>query len=204
VPKSQLDWLGIASLWLGAFILALKSASFELITGAPSWLAAEWWNLVPLLLISVYLLLALRKITSAQKVVALPPDPSSQIAPKLPGFADPQVTKWPPDVTFLEAMLYMHREARWGQIKRRTPEVIRETLIDALATSRITSWGRSHPEEPEYQIRSRFWGTVEITLDSNCVFSKSLNIAAYEVRLCSAQLKAMWPPNDEPPNESAA
>jgi hypothetical protein len=59
LPKSQLDWLGVASLWLGTLIMAVKAADFSLMTGAPDWLAASWWNYVPLALVSVYVVIAI-------------------------------------------------------------------------------------------------------------------------------------------------
>lgn len=50
-PKSQLDWLGVVSLWVGALLLAIKAAGVPLMTGAPTILAAGFWNYVPLALI---------------------------------------------------------------------------------------------------------------------------------------------------------
>jgi hypothetical protein len=50
-----LDWLGVAGLWLGALLLAIKSANVPLMTGAPTFLAAGFWNYVPLALITIAL-----------------------------------------------------------------------------------------------------------------------------------------------------
>lgn len=59
VPKSQLDWLGVVSLWVGALVMAFKASDAPLVSGAPTWLAANWWNYVPLVLVTFYLGVAL-------------------------------------------------------------------------------------------------------------------------------------------------
>ena len=67
MPKSQLDWLGVVSLWLGAAIMAVKAGNLPVIDGAPSWLAAQWWNYVPLVLLSTYFVIAIYRATKPQK-----------------------------------------------------------------------------------------------------------------------------------------
>lgn len=47
-----MDWFGVAMLWLGAAILAVKSADVRLMPGAPDLFASDWWSYVPLLLIT--------------------------------------------------------------------------------------------------------------------------------------------------------
>lgn len=59
MPKSQLDWLGVVSLWIGAVVMAFKASDAPLVSGAPTWLAANWWNYVPLVLVTFYLGVAL-------------------------------------------------------------------------------------------------------------------------------------------------
>lgn len=172
--------------------------------GAPFWLAANWWNYVPLALLTIYAVVALYRVIHplASDTMQGPtkgrgtPTPTIAVNrdPPLPTFATSRRSNWQPDTTFLNAMLYLHKEAQWGQGRGRTTKLIRDTLLEALASSRITSWGRAHPDEPEYQILPRFWILVDVTLESNCVFSRTLNAAAYEVRLCRAELTAMWPP----------
>lgn len=39
--------------------MAVKAADFTLIEGAPTWLSANWWNYVPLTLISIFVVIAL-------------------------------------------------------------------------------------------------------------------------------------------------
>ena len=36
MPKSQLDWLGIVALWVGATVMAIKAGDLPLMTGAPA------------------------------------------------------------------------------------------------------------------------------------------------------------------------
>lgn len=92
MPKSQLDWLGVVSLWLGAAIMAVKAANFPMIAGAPSWLAAHWWNYVPLVLITIYLGMAIFRAVVPQKQ-SVPPGMSGRSADqsgKPPEDTDPQ------------------------------------------------------------------------------------------------------------------
>jgi len=72
LPKSNLDWLGIVSLWVGAIIMAIKSADAPLVGGAPSWLSSGIWGHAPLVLITLYLAVALYRLLS----------PVSEPAPK--------------------------------------------------------------------------------------------------------------------------
>ena len=56
LPKSSLDWLGVVSLWIGALILAFRSWSAPLPNGAPPFLASNFWNVAPAILLTVALL----------------------------------------------------------------------------------------------------------------------------------------------------
>ncbi|MGC4251558.1 MAG: hypothetical protein QM605_08890 [Sphingobium sp.] len=59
MPKSQLDWLAVVTLWLGAVIMAVKAGGIPLLDGMPLWLTANWWNYIPLALVSIYLAIAI-------------------------------------------------------------------------------------------------------------------------------------------------
>lgn len=59
MPKSNLDWLGIISLWLGALIMAIKAGDLPVVGGFPTWLSASFWSFVPSILVTIYLSLAL-------------------------------------------------------------------------------------------------------------------------------------------------
>lgn len=77
MPKSNLDWLGVVSLWVGALIMAIRTGDLSLIVGAPHWLTSQTWDRIPLFLISLYFLVVFyrlirpegqsRQITSASK-----------------------------------------------------------------------------------------------------------------------------------------
>lgn len=112
-------------------------------------------------------------------------------------------SKWQPDTSFVGAMLYLHETSRWGAGRNRRPQDISQQLTSALQNSKISSWGRAHPSEREFQIRPVFWRDPEIKLESGTVFSKTLNASAYEVRLCRGELEAFWPPIDPAPESSA-
>lgn len=68
-PESQLDWLGVASLWLGALLLAIKSADIPLMTGMPSLLTSGVWNFIPLALITFALAAFLYRQFKPESVV---------------------------------------------------------------------------------------------------------------------------------------
>ena len=54
MPKSNLDWLGIASLWVGAIIMAVKGGGLTLIKGVPVWLSSQYLSYIPLFFVSFY------------------------------------------------------------------------------------------------------------------------------------------------------
>lgn len=135
-------------------------------------------------------------------VALLAPEPDS--SPPVFAAGAASLTKWTPNITFIDSMMYFYKESRWGGVKERTGSEIKDLLTAALQRSKISSWGRRHPSDKEFQIKSQFWNDVEITLESNCVFSSTLNASAYEVRLCRQELEAFWPPKDDPgPSASA-
>lgn len=82
MPKTHLDWFGIAALWFGAALMAIKSAGFALTQGAPAWLAANWWNYVPLFLLSIYfgiaIYRALRPPKSLKTSIVIPENLKTQ------------------------------------------------------------------------------------------------------------------------------
>lgn len=57
MPKSPLDWLGLVCAWVGSIVLAIRSAGAPLLPGAPTILAANFWNFVPAVLLSIALLI---------------------------------------------------------------------------------------------------------------------------------------------------
>jgi hypothetical protein len=64
MPKSLLDWMGIVSLWIGAIVFAVKSLDAPLPGVAPSFLAAGFWNYVPLVLVTIALAIFLYRLLS--------------------------------------------------------------------------------------------------------------------------------------------
>jgi len=56
-PESQMDWLAVVCLWVGALLYAVKAAELPLMHGAPHFLASGFWNYAPLALISLALLI---------------------------------------------------------------------------------------------------------------------------------------------------
>ena len=52
-PKSAWDWLAFACTWIGSIVLVSRSASAPLLPGMPDFLAANFWNYVPVVLVSI-------------------------------------------------------------------------------------------------------------------------------------------------------
>lgn len=140
MPKTQLDWLGIVSLWIGAVVLAFKASDAPLVNGAPLWLAAHWWNYVPLALMSLYLVIAIYRLLQrpdqnqpqtsggSPPLAHTPPEPVVDIQPK-PATA-------PPD----------HRNQR--REDERVNDILRYAKDDAaIAASRYTSSNRNRTAE---------------------------------------------------------
>lgn len=67
MPKSMMDWLGVAGLWLGTGIMALKAGELPLPTGAPAWLTSQWWAIAPFPLVTLSIAwLAIRALRKRQ------------------------------------------------------------------------------------------------------------------------------------------
>lgn len=62
MPKGHFDWFSVATLWLGAAIMAIRAGDLPLVRGAPTVLTSSFWSYVPFGLISLYGLIALVKI----------------------------------------------------------------------------------------------------------------------------------------------
>ena len=91
-------------------------------------------------------------------------------------------------------MIYLIEASRWGAHTDRSYDDVRIKLELALRESQLMAWGKSHPDDDEaFQIRADFWIEVQITPQSNTVFSKFRNVNAYEVRLSLGQIERAWP-----------
>ena len=122
-----------------------------------------------------------------------PPPPRPDFAP-----AKPAPTKWVPDTSLMDAMIYLYQESRWSEQGRREFIDVKVKFLMALQESQLLAWGKTHPDDGEaFQIRSDFWIDVEITPQSNTVFSKTRNVNAYEVKLCLNQIELAWPRKPE-------
>lgn len=72
MPKSAFDWLAVASLWVAAIVLAVKTGELTLMDGAPDWLAANWWGYVPAVLLTFYVIAAFYRLLRPVGVEAAP------------------------------------------------------------------------------------------------------------------------------------
>jgi len=89
VPKSQLDWLGVFGLWLGALIMAIKTGDIPLIHGFPSLFVSPLWGYVPFGLVTLYGVVALMR-ARAEPVTKPPYQETRRV--------DPSTTATPPDL----------------------------------------------------------------------------------------------------------
>jgi hypothetical protein len=124
--------------------------------------------------------------------------------PPVPRFATAPSTKWKPDITLRQAVYYLGALSTWknewgpNNLKNSTAE-----LTSALASNKVTAWGREHPGEGDlYQIRQPFWNSTEVTLENDYVFSSRDELGVYDVHLCQEQMTQVWPLK-EPPEASA-
>lgn len=201
MPKSQFDWLTVASLWLGAVIMAIKAADFPLVAGAPAWFAANWWNYIPVALVSIFLVVALAK--AVLPLATGPRFEKAKFGPYQPdlkqraifGVSRGTLSKWVPDMTLAEAADYLVTKARWRRSKialdKRT---IESTLKDALRGGKLTAWAKNHPNETdEHQVNIEAWGGVEFNLEHSNAYFPRYHCNAYKIRLAKGELEAAFP-----------
>ena len=190
-PKARNLYVASAALMAGALLLRF---------GIPSWTARYaagvsqvLWALYPMLTIG-----AVALIVGSRQAPIDPTDATTQ-ASAIPRFAAIPSTKWAHDINLREAVHYLGARSTWryeygvNDVKNSTEE-----LTSALASNKITAWGREHPGEGEfYEIKQRFWGSTDVTIQNDYVFSKRDEIGVYDVRLSQKQMEQVWPPKSD-------
>lgn len=193
--RAKLLWCLCAGFALASLLWLVPPIPSPFVQGAMAIVTAAITSGVWILLatVGVVALMVGRSRGDVAADLTVPVEPSTVT---LPYFAVPPgiKSKWAPDTTFLDAMLYLYRQSKWGHGKDRSPQEIKERLLSGLQSGKVTSWGKGHPsEETLCQIQAVFWLDAEITLESNTVFSKEVNATAYDVQLCRAEMEAVWP-----------
>ena len=121
---------------------------------------------------------------------------------RLPAFASSNHSKWTPDFTFKEALVYLGTKSLWAARMHRTVDETRDTLIDALRNGKLTAWGKEHPQDAvAHQIGQAFWIRATVTLETNYAFSENRSAGVYEVQFSEGELKMVWPAKPDPAAE---
>jgi tellurite resistance protein TehA-like permease len=76
-----MDWLAVLSLWAGALLFAIRSADLQAPAGAPPALTSGFWNVAPLGLLTLALILM---ILRALRGPRLPLDPVAAAGSPIP------------------------------------------------------------------------------------------------------------------------
>ena len=69
MPKGHFDWFAVATLWLGAAIMAIKAGDLPLIHGMPSFFTSSIWDYLPFALVSLYGVVAFSKANVGNKAL---------------------------------------------------------------------------------------------------------------------------------------
>ena len=124
--------------------------------------------------------------------------PREQLAPSFAARTASRV-KWVPDISLKEGVRYIWDESTW--LRRQSYPTVEDAILELrslLRNSQITAWGKIHPDDEEpHQISSGFWLNSSITLETDYAFSSNKSVAAYEVMLCLAEMKLVWPPKGQ-------
>jgi len=118
--------------------------------------------------------------------------------PKAPKFAAYGDSKWKPDVTLQEAMLYLGKTARWRRTKHNMNfnDVQREVL-NSLCSGKLTAWAKEHPDHGEYhQVRNTMWGHADISAETGSAFFPAAECSGYDICLAKGELEAAYPRGD--------
>jgi hypothetical protein len=120
---------------------------------------------------------------------------------RLPDFAVAATTKWTPDITLRQGVGYLGAKSTWREPYSSVGNTIngtKDAIVEALASNKITAWGREHPDEGDlFEIADAFWRRADVTLDTDFAFSHVRNLGAYNVHLCQKEMEQVWPPKEE-------
>lgn len=208
MPKSNLDWLGVVSLWVGAIIMAIRAGGLPLLQGAPLWLAGNFWNYIPAILVSFYLIVALYRHFAFHPVEQPAPKdskaaPSIRIESSSPAQSKPRFSassknesKWHPNTSAQDAARYLASLRKWrrSHYPATEGEVVAE-LLKALYSGRLTGWAKIHPDDDTYfQVQRAVWNAADLQPQNNYAFFPLAEVSGYDVQFATGELKAAYPP----------
>lgn len=189
MPKTLMDWMGVAGLWLGTAILAIRSGDLALIEGAPEFLASRAWGYVPFTLVSLSAVIFARHLFARAKPAPVPlshvetilnpipeftgalkqaPDAPSTSAPKPKQEMESGQPGGRPDTKLVPAFEYVLKASAWAERHNaKGPMVVRE-MADKLHMRELTAWGRRQPDGSLEPIPWHIWATAKPNPGNGC------------------------------------
>jgi len=190
-------------LWVAAGLFAVIALGVAITSARFAWgdlLPIAFATTSPITVIIVALMLRRARLAAfpaASPATKLAPQPAPKA--RRPGEAR-QVSKWEPDITLADAASYLRTKSTWRAPydARNVSAEANKALREALSFGQLTSWGREHPKEVEYQLDPEIWSnSAQIKISENYIFSPKAGAAMHSVRLSRGELEAAWPPKKD-------
>jgi hypothetical protein len=189
-----MDWMGVASLWIGAFVFAAKSVGAEAPSWAPGWFSSGVWNFVPLVLISIAVLLFGRRLAigwDAAKATSNRVEMPSSIAlaPEPERLTLPMES---PNINLPNAMTIVMHSTWAEQHGAKVPDALRE-MADKLSLHKLTAFGRRMPDARIEPIPHKRWASLEVSLSHKAaVDAKTKEVAFHDLQFDSDYVNGVW------------
>lgn len=199
MPKSSLDWLGIASLWIGALILAIKTGDVPLIEGAPGFLASSAWGYVPFALVSMSGALFLyRALAPSRAPAATAPSDAEQMPAVILLEKEPKEPRLTlhmehPDISVTQALKIV-AESAWAKERQASREDCLREMRDKLAAHRLTAFGRREAEAVIEPIPWKMWPAMRLDADDKAaIMQETVEGVFSDLQFDKSYVKSIWP-----------
>lgn len=195
MPKSLMDWLAIAGLWVATAVLAIKTGDLPLVTGAPAFFSAAWWGYVPFALATLSGLVLLAR---AQRTM-LDQQPMSRRAgiSTLTPLAEHMVSKDIPlgiqrPTIGLENAVGIILQSKWASLHEADLDLCAQELRDKLAAGLLAAYGRPNRGAVIGPIPQRRWREMTIDLASRCAVKRRHPIF-WDLQFDGDYVAEFWP-----------
>lgn len=190
MPKTNLDWLGIFGLWLGAALFAIKSANLPLAPGAPIFLTSQVFALAPFWLLTASALILIYRVTLGRNLKLAAKDEVRAIPTVVARESKRSVGT--PNTTLAEAMLFV-RGSTWAEGKTLSDDDVKREITDKLYLGALTAFGRRSVAGSIVPILPETWEEVRLDPETGHAFILGREPSYFGIQFDRVYLNGTWP-----------